>query len=291
MNSTRREALRTLGANTAGLIVAACRDSRSRSAPATTSTAGTSMTPSLAAKAHPVVRNVDHLFAVFDDAPRAFEFMRAALGLPVAWPFADYGSFAGGGVNLGNVNFELVAARGPFVASDPARVTGLAFEPASKIDAAYGRKLDERGVAHGPAEPTPAWTNMDLVGLLDAGTNVFATDYRVPAVKDARARQRALDDVRGGRLGIVRITELVIGVADFDGAQHRWQSLLLPAVPDRAARWMLGRGPALRLVRHPRDEVLDVRFEARRPQAAARLGDLRSRDDPRVGLPLTCSAS
>jgi hypothetical protein len=220
-----------------------------------------------------------------------FGFMHETLRLPLAWPFTEYGPFASGGVDLGNMNLEFVDARGSqFVATDPARVAGIAFEPATTINAAFGDRMDDRAIVHGPPEPRGAWTSMSFAGLLDADINVFAVDYHFARAQDAAARRKPLDDVRGGRLGAIGVREVAIGVANVETAQRRWQSFLSPAVPDADMRWTFGSGPALRLVAHERDEVIDLTLETRSADAADLLASSRADNDPLAGLPLTCAA-
>ena len=66
--------------------------------------------------------------------------------------------------------------------------------------------------------------------------------------------------------------ELVLGASHKDATRKRWQRLLSPAVLDATMRWKLGPGPALRLVQHHRDEVLDLTLEVTSPHAADVLG-------------------
>jgi catechol 2,3-dioxygenase-like lactoylglutathione lyase family enzyme len=233
------------------------------------------------------IRKLDHVFAVLDDAPRALRFMHEVLGLPLAWPFANYGSFASGGINLGNLNLELVQAQSGRTAQHPARISGVAFEPAAPIDDAFVAGLDRRGIVHSPPMPAAAWTNIAFSNLADDGTMVFATDYHAPQAKDEALHRKPLDEAGGGRLRVLGATELVIGVVDVEAARRRWQGLLSPAVPDAAMRWALGRGPALRLVQHDQNEVLDLILEVASPDANRVLASLREDNDPLVGLPLS----
>lgn len=213
--------------------------------------------------------------------------MQDVLGLPQAWPFSNYGFFASGGVSLGNLNLEFVEAQGTFVATKPAQITGLGFEPAIPIDDAYGKRLDERHVDHSSPMPGPSWTNMSFTGL-GGDLQVFATDYHVDDKPKADlARRKPLDDVHGGRLGLTGAGELMIGVPDLKAASQRWEALFDPALPDTAVRWSLGSGPAVRLVQHNRDAVLGLALDVRNPDAAATLTALRESKDPLVGLPLT----
>jgi len=286
---SRREALGLLGAAGIGVVVTACR-SQSSPGRATGTTQGSQgpVPTTTAPQVRPLIRKLDHVFAVVNDPPRALRFMNETLELPLAWPYADYGSFASGGVNLGNLNLEFVDARGQFVALHPARVSGVGFEPATTINGSYAKDLEQRGIAHGLPEPGAFWTNIAFEDLAGPNIAVFATDYHTPAPKDAAARNKVLTDVRGGRLRVVGAAELVLGVVDLDAARRRWQPLLAPARPDAAMRWTLGRGAALRLVQYERNEVLDLALDVSAPSAADELASLRTHDDPLAGLPLSC---
>ena len=67
------------------------------------------VTGAQAQDSHPI-RKVDHFYAVSPEPRELFEFLNTELQLPEIWPFSDYGSFASGGLSLGNVVF--VGARG-----------------------------------------------------------------------------------------------------------------------------------------------------------------------------------
>jgi catechol 2,3-dioxygenase-like lactoylglutathione lyase family enzyme len=279
-----------LGAAGIGALVTTCSEHNSRGRAAGTTRRNQTAVPTTAAhRLRPLIRKIDHVFAIVEDPRRALQFMNETLKLPSAWPFTDYGSFASGGINLGNLNLEFVDARGQFTALHPARVTGVGFEPATTVNGSYAKDLGRRSVAHGAPEPGAFWTNISFENLMGPDIAVFATDYHIPALKDAPARQKALDDTRGGRLGVVDAAELVLGVVDIDAARRRWQPLLAPAVPDAAMGWTLGRGPALRLVHHERNEVLDLALGVASPSAANDLASLRAHDDPLAGLPLSCT--
>ena len=78
----------------------------------------------------PVVKKVDHITISSTDAPGLFNYFTQELGLPVAWPLAEYPCFTTGGAQAGNVNIEslhLGMSSAPATAS--AGIYGIVFEP------------------------------------------------------------------------------------------------------------------------------------------------------------------
>lgn len=86
-----------------------------------------------------------------------------SLKLPVAWPFADYGGFASGGISFGNMNVEVLESNQltpSFTAGPAARIRGVALRPKRHLDSAYFDELDPRGIAYNQPTAGPAWTNV-----------------------------------------------------------------------------------------------------------------------------------
>lgn len=80
--------------------------------------------------AKPVVKKVDHITISSTDAPGLFNFFTRELGLPVAWPLAEYPGFTTGGVQAGNVNIEsLHMGKSGAPATASADIYGIVFEP------------------------------------------------------------------------------------------------------------------------------------------------------------------
>lgn len=283
MEINRREALGTIGSLGIGGLLTACAGNGRLGA---SSLLAGRLGPTTAGQGSvSLIKKIDHMFTVVDDAPGAIAFMHDVLGLPLAWPFADYGGFASGAINLGNLNLEFVQAASGFTAYHPARINAVAFEPATTIDAAFVQELDRRGIVHSAPMPAPLWTTM-FFGGLTATVGIFAIDYHIAAAKDAVLRQQALDATGGGLLRVLDAKELVLGVTDLKAARDRWQALLSPAVPHGPSRWRLGTGPALHLVHHHDERVLDLVLLSAAPHANATLRSLRKPNDPLAGLPL-----
>jgi hypothetical protein len=215
---------------------------------------------------------VDHFFATSPDAEALMVIFRDTLGMPEQWPFRRYGSFASGGVSLGNVVFE-------FVEEGPGGLTEfgwLAFEPVPATQAAV-LELDRRGVAHDAPAPTffPdsvtggewGWVNTTLKGLAGPGVPglVFLCDYvpRQP-VRDGQERARA-DLVKrgGGPLGILGVAEILFGATDLEAARREWRKLLDSPAQERDDRFTFGAGPSIRLVQADKPGIQRIILQVR----------------------------
>ncbi|WP_327139550.1 hypothetical protein [Nocardia sp. NBC_01327] len=223
-----------------------------------------------------LIDRIDHVFVPLAAAAAGMQLL-IDLGLPSAWPYSDYGGFASGAVNLGNLNLEFVAdseLSGAFRASTPARVQGIAFTPAAHIDDSWLAEIDRRGIGHdGPLTFGPPggvqFTNVAFEGLSDIRTTVFACEYHDPRVIDLEWRAGALAAVSGGRLGVRRVQEIVIGATDPDAAAGRWRQLLDPLPRSGPGRWRFPAGPALRIVAAEADGVQALVVAVADPDSAA----------------------
>lgn len=239
--------------------------------------------------AAPIVHRLDHVVVALDGAATAHAFCADVLGLPVAWPFEDYGGFASGGIGLGNLSLELCQPGQFLRASLPARIGGLAFEPATFVDDRLSRALDARGIAHSEPAPTPGWTNMWLPSFFGT-VRTFFCDYHIPDVRDASIRAQALDGLGGGELEVVGALRVTIGCADLASSAARWAGLFAPKEAV-GGDWRFTDGADVRLVHAGVDEVVDLALKVRRADAAAALAALRAGDDPFHGLSLSLEVS
>lgn len=220
------------------------------------------------ATTEPVVHGVDHVYVPLSDSEAAYRVLTETLGLPIAWPYAAYGDFASGGINLGNLNVEVLRHSDAVPGSmphSPARVQGIAFHPGatSRLLA----ELDHRGIVHSPPEIFPPgasadtgamWTNVTLERLCNPATSVFTCEYHIPGMSDYDARQASLDECGGGSLGVTGVREIVISSPQPTGAAARWQQLLDPLSPTRPGYWELEHGPALGIIAGTADTVAQV---------------------------------
>jgi hypothetical protein len=203
-----------------------------------------------------------------DEPEQLFRLFSEKLGLPLAWAFQSYGTFASGGVSLGNVNIELIHLGGR-----GSGIIGFAMEPGSVSELITG--LDARGLKHGSPRPFSQkdssgndrllWTNVDLTNLSPAPASVvFFCKYTTDVNASRTMHQRELQNRGGGPLGIESATELVMGVRDIAAARRDWRLLLGSAMTGQQDVWPAGSGPAIRLVAAQEDhiELLRIRIKS-----------------------------
>lgn len=248
-----------------------------------------------------IVRRIDHLSMVVDDAPATFEMLRERLGLVVGFPMFDVPdemrSAAGertGFFALGNIALEVVEASViPREKRDEIEVNIIVFEP-DPIDDAVA-ELDRRGISYVPPRPIviPEGAEFPLTFLRDAqskpepgsihgtqlifqgfiGGNALAMCYEwayVPVSVMRDSMRRALDEAPDRPLPIVGATEVVIGATDVDAERRRWQQLLDPVVEQEPGLWGFEDGPALRLIAHERNAVVGLVLQVSDVERAVR---------------------
>jgi hypothetical protein len=98
---------------------------------------------------------------------------------------SDYGSFASGGVAVGNVNLEVAKASGSGSAAAKSRFGGFALEPEPLRTSVP--ELDARGIPHGASAPftskapdgstTTHWTTVELPSVSNDAVGVFLCQY------------------------------------------------------------------------------------------------------------------
>jgi hypothetical protein len=174
---------------------------------------------------------------------------------------AEHVGFKSGGVSGGNVNLEVLASMGTAPVGG-ARLHGIAFDPSPLTEALA--ELDARDLPHsGPApyrapgtqEGEPLWTWVHFPHWGDS--LVFLCAYRADAyTKDSR--RAALDARGGGALGLIGVTDVTVGAAQFEEAVDYWARLLAPAPSPARGVWQAGEGPAIRLAAHDRSTLLGL---------------------------------
>lgn len=95
---------------------------------------------------------------------------------------------------------------------------------------------------------------------------VFAVKYN-PAWRDIDAERReseaSLRERDGGRLGLVRVASVQVGVKEFRKKKALWEKLLAPHPEGRPAAWSVGSGPELKLVECDRDGICSMTWEVK----------------------------
>ena len=85
----------------------------------------------------------------------------------------------------------------------------------------------------------------------NATTHIFLSEYSPSYVDVAERRERLRAELSargGGPLGILSVSEIIIGSTDLERARESWGRLLAPSRPSTSDSWRLGDGPSIRLV-------------------------------------------
>ncbi len=164
-----------------------------------------------------ITTKVDHILMVPRD-PKSFHiFLHEALGLPIAWSYMEYGSFASGAVFAGNVNLESIK----FEPKRETGIIGLAFEPLNETNELI-KELSKMKV--GFSEPDRSyygWTNTGI-DLLDRQKQLmFFCDYKER--RGTTSNNKKWDSV--GPLGIQGVKYLSIETLD---DINTWEKVLYP---------------------------------------------------------------
>jgi hypothetical protein len=221
-----------------------------------------------------VVRQIDHILIASSDAQELFALLSETFQFPIVWPMSSYGTFASGGVAVGNVNLEVLKA----AAASGARFRGFAFEPEPLRTSLP--VFEARRIRHGKPAPFTSkqadgsvatlWTTVGLPDVSSDTSQIFLCEYEfdVPA-----RRLRFLEQLQsrnGGPLSVHSVREIVYGVADMKRMQEHWQKLLAPVQASSHGVWPVGAGPAIRLIQADKDEIQGLVLSVKSLQQARR---------------------
>jgi hypothetical protein len=178
------------------------------------------------------------------------------------------------GVGAGNVNiafFRRAGQKGSLRGGvSGARFAGIAFEPYPLPDSL--RELEAAGIPYDKPEPyvsnLPAgtqgvlWTTVILPSLSRPRMSIFLYEYS-PAYLKVDIRRRQLGNRlllnQGGPLGVQSVSEIVISSVNLPKDRTLWSRLL--GAPSQPGIWMVGNGPAIRLVQGADDRIQSIVFK------------------------------
>ncbi|MGB9006294.1 MAG: amidohydrolase family protein, partial [Candidatus Aminicenantales bacterium] len=228
----------------------------------------------LRAKEQPLATRVEHFLVVSDRAQTLFGYFKDTFQLPEVWPFYQHGTFASGGLSLGNAVLEFVSF--PKEDNKPAKTEfrGIAFEPAPDADATAA-ELTNRNIAHTNIQSYKSqipggdvrveWSSVGLSNLPPATTDIFFCDYKNREAV-AQRRKTASDELarrRGGPLGIVAAAEITVGVQDLEEARSKWCALLRPSPRISDDAFVFDIGPRIQLVHAELSGIQGIVLEVR----------------------------
>lgn len=211
------------------------------------------------------------------------------LGLLVVRPYRDYGPFTAGTVRLGNLNLEVIGARGgagtgagqaggtsagqagageEAADGDVRRRQLVVLAPDSPMSLRAG--LEERGIRHGEPEPfgadarnEPLYTTVDLP---DLGAGHLSVQFR------SYPHGAQTDTVRSADLpGVQQVDRVVLGASDVDRARGQWAAVMASGQPEPGGAWQPEPrdawqpeyGPALELRPHGEDALIELVLRVR----------------------------
>lgn len=159
---------------------------------------------------HPFLQQIDHVGIQADNPEALFAFFREELGLPVAFPYAEYPFYTSGSVVLGNIFLEIMrfgpsrAPSGP--PSAQYHILGFLIRPDMLADSLT--ELERRDVPHSGVvpffapeatdeNPVTLWDNVYLGGLLgeNAWMRLFFAMTRQARPKPSQTRSRLLNRI------------------------------------------------------------------------------------------------
>jgi hypothetical protein len=249
--------------------------------------------PALRAEGQPLATRVEHFFVVSDRAQSLFTYFKDTLQLPEVWPFYQHGTFASGGLSLGNAVLEFVSF--PKEDNQPLKTAfqGIAFEPRLSADATAA-ELARRNILHSDVQPYKSqipgehilveWSRVALSNFPPISADVFFCDYkdRQAVAQGRRAASDELAKRMGGPLGIVGAAEITVGVKDLADARDKWSALLEPSPRISDDAFVFYAGPRIRLVRAESPGIQGIVLKVRSVDRVAKFLEehrLLARDD------------
>lgn len=247
----------------------------------------------LRAEKQPLATRVEHFFLVSDHAQSLFNYFKDTFQLPEVWPFFERGTFASGGLSLGNAVLEFVSFPKEDNKPQKTEFQGIAFEPTA--DAAETvAELARRNIAHSgikvykfeiPGKQVLVeWSSINLSDFLPTNANIFFCDYkdRQGVAQGRKAAGGELAKRSGGPLGIVGAAEIAIGVRDLEEARSKWSTLFEPSPRISDDAFVFESGPRIRLVRAESPGIQGIVLSVRSLDEAEKFlkeRDLLARDD------------
>jgi hypothetical protein len=198
------------------------------------------------------INRIDHFFVSSPKAEKLFQLFKEKLELPVAWEYQNWGSFASGGVSLGNVAFEFVS----FDSLLTTKFDAIALEPRQSVEG-FVLILDSNRIAHDSIEANTykkkdgsigGWSNLNLPNLLPKEVGIFICDYKQREEVKTANRKDSVELVKrkGGPLGVISLKEIVITSSDIISSKIKLSKL--PGILIRSKElFSFNSGTSLRL--------------------------------------------
>ena len=219
----------------------------------------------------PTIRQVDHLMVQVPE--QVYLLFTGELGLPVAWPMVNYGSFSTGGVSFGNVNMELLNSsqemRQQGLVPKDNGIVGVAFQPLTTLESTV-KVLDAYQVPRSAIIPfnitvngtqSTLWNNLVLSRMMP-GSMIFYCEYTFNQTGFRQRMEHSLAFANGGALGVTRMTEITVEYAD-QSELEQWQLLLPEAAGGLPELRDGGNGVTVHLKKSGRNAISSITLQVK----------------------------
>ncbi len=212
--------------------------------------------------------NVEHFYARSPDAEKLYNFFKQEFELPTVWSFNDWGSWASGGLMLGNTPLEFLR-----FAKDTSTKTffaGIALEPTVRVNElkktydslhiTYGNVYVDTFTENGIKDT--AFINLKIKKALPDNIFFFTCDYKYRGEMDTVEMQTAdsLKMIQGGSLGIKALKEIVVGCNDV--TKYGNELAKLPGIKEESNHlFRFSKGPSIRLVNADNEGIQKIIVE------------------------------
>jgi hypothetical protein len=191
------------------------------------------------------VKQIDHvMFTGGAELSSLVGILRDKFELPIVFDGRAQTPPSGGTCfSFGNVCLEVLSLPPP-PDNTPRRpqLGSLALQAVDFATTAAALKALE--IDHFPPSTQAAWTTIGVRGL----GGIFFIDYQEQMAGRRERFRRELEARRGGSLGVVRMMELSQVRMDFQDVRPKWIRLFGEPVTNAGETWIVGDGPAIRVV-------------------------------------------
>ncbi|MCI4669166.1 MAG: hypothetical protein MRZ79_13605 [Bacteroidia bacterium] len=188
------------------------------------------------------INKIEHFYLSTHDAEYIYQILSQQLELPIVWEFQNWGSFASGGISLGNVVIEIIESD-----STHRKPYGIALESSHSIEESLPL-FDSVNLSTGNISKTDKWNLMSLNGLLPEGIDLFLCDYHNRELITLN-RKKAIEELwekEGGKLGVQSVQSLVIGTKDLPN--HESELSKISGISKKDDEYLFLKGPKLKVI-------------------------------------------
>lgn len=207
-----------------------------------------------------IIKYIDHIMIISEDAEKLKYFLSNVFQLPEAWPYKQFYDFNSGGVFAGNVYIESTDNKKYMT---EARISGFAFEPEGTTEQIMA-EMNRRNIPNNLQEKHDAYTTINITNILP-GSWIFFCEYSINKGKRKAQKERQqlkLKEQNGGPLGIEYVSEIRLMI-DNENRIKDFRDLLAPIKEKKNYLFEFGAGPSLRFIKSDKNCIYAIRFHVK----------------------------